>query len=47
MQPVDDIMYDETNWNYALSLKDKPGVFDRKTLKGSQFSQPLVEFSGA
>ena len=29
------------------SLKDKPGVFDRKTLKGSQFSQPLVEFSGA
>ena len=47
MQPVDDTMYDETNWNYALSLKDKPGVFDRKTLKGSQFSQPLVEFSGA
>ena len=47
MQPVDDTMYDETNWNYALSLSDKPGVFDRKTLKGSQFSQPLVEFSGA
>ena len=47
MQPVDDTMYDETNWNYALSLSDKPGVFDRKTLKGSQFAQPLVEFSGA
>ena len=47
MQPVDDTMYDETNWNYALSLSDKPGVFDRKTLKGSQFMQPLVEFSGA
>lgn len=47
MQPVDDSMYDETNWNYALSLSDKPGVFDRKTLKGSQFAQPLVEFSGA
>jgi len=47
MVPVDDSMYDETNWNYALSLSDKPGVFDRKTLKGSQFSQPLVEFSGA
>ena len=47
MQPVDDTMYDETNWNYALSLSDKPGVFNRKTLKGSQFSQPLVEFSGA
>ena len=47
MQPVDDTMYDETNWNYALSLSDKQGVFDRKTLKGSQFAQPLVEFSGA
>ncbi|SFP30103.1 pyruvate-ferredoxin/flavodoxin oxidoreductase [Oscillibacter sp. PC13] len=47
MEPVDDTMYDETNWNYALSLSDKPGVFERKTLKGSQFSQPLVEFSGA
>ena len=47
MEPVDDTTYDETNWNYALSLSDKPGVFDRKTLKGSQFYQPLVEFSGA
>ncbi len=47
MAPADDGMYDETNWNYALSLSDKPGVFNRKTLKGSQFSQPLVEFSGA
>lgn len=25
MRPVDDTMYDETNWNYALSLSDKPG----------------------
>ena len=47
MKSVDDTMYDETNWNYALSLSDKPGVFNRRTLKGSQFSQPLVEFSGA
>jgi len=47
MKPVDDTMYDETNWDYALTLSDKPGVFNRKTLKGSQFSQPLVEFSGA
>ena len=47
MKPADDTMYDETNWNYALTLSDKPGVFNRKTLKGSQFHQPLVEFSGA
>jgi pyruvate-ferredoxin/flavodoxin oxidoreductase len=40
-------MYDQTNWNYALSLSDKPGVFNRRTLKGSQFYQPLLEFSGA
>lgn len=47
MVPVDDTMNDETNWNYALSLSDKPGVFARSTLKGSQFCQPLMEFSGA
>ena len=47
MKPVDSSMYDETNWNYALSLKEKPNVFDRRTLKGSQFAPPLVEFSGA
>ena len=47
MQPVDSTMYDETNWNYALTISDKLDVFNRKTLKGSQFAQPLVEFSGA
>ena len=47
MKATDETMYDETCWSYALSLSDKPGVFDRKTLKGSQFYQPLVEFSGA
>ncbi len=47
MKPVDETMYDETNWNYALTLSDKPGVFDRYSLKGSQFYQPLLEFSGA
>ena len=47
MQPVDDGMYDETNWNYGLTLSEKPNVFNRRTLKGSQFSVPLVEFSGA
>ena len=47
MQTVDDGMYDETNWNYGLTLSEKPNVFNRRTLKGSQFSVPLVEFSGA
>ena len=34
-------------WNYALSLSDKGEIFDRWTVKGSQFRQPLVEFSAA
>ncbi|MCQ2555091.1 MAG: pyruvate:ferredoxin (flavodoxin) oxidoreductase [Clostridia bacterium] len=48
MVPIDEkTMADETDWNYSLSLKDKLDVYNRKTLKGSQFYQPLVEFSGA
>ena len=34
-------------WNYALSLSDKGDVFDPYTVKGSQFRQPLIEFSAA
>ncbi len=32
---------------YAQSLPPQPSGFDRTTLKGSQFQQPLLEFSGA
>ena len=34
-------------WEYGLSLSKKEEVFNRYTLKGSQFRQPLVEFSAA
>ena len=34
-------------WDYALSISDKGEKFDRWTVKGSQFRQPLVEFSAA
>ena len=34
-------------WDYVLSLSDKGEIFDRWTVKGSQFKQPLVEFSAA
>ena len=34
-------------WEYALSLSDKGDVFDPYTVKGSQFRQPLLEFSAA
>lgn len=34
-------------WNYGLSISDKGDLFPAYTIKGSQFRQPLVEFSGA
>ena len=34
-------------WNYALSISDKGDLFNPYTIKGSQFRQPLVEFSAA
>ncbi len=38
---------DKKRWNYMLSLPDKEELFDRWSVKGSQFRQPLVEFSAA
>jgi len=35
------------NWNYGLSLPERSDVFDTFTVKGSQFRQPLLEFSAA
>ena len=34
-------------WEYGLNLSDKGDVFPVYTIKGSQFRQPLVEFSAA
>ena len=34
-------------WNYGLSLSDKGDIFPVYTIKGSQFRQPLLEFSAA
>ncbi len=38
---------DKARWNYGLSLSDKGDVYSPTTIKGSQFRQPLVEFSAA
>ncbi len=38
--------YDEV-WEYTLKTSDKGEVFDRYTVKGSQFRTPLLEFSAA
>ncbi len=37
----------KTLWNYGLSLSKKEGAYDKYTFRGSQFEQPLVEFSAA
>ncbi|MBR5429900.1 MAG: pyruvate:ferredoxin (flavodoxin) oxidoreductase [Firmicutes bacterium] len=47
MEPVHDMDRDLTCWEYGLNLSDKGDVFDPRTVKGSQFRQPLCEFSGA
>jgi len=38
---------EEDNWNAMLRVPEHPNVFARDTVKGSQFLQPLLEFSGA
>ena len=38
---------EKETWDYALSLTDKGDIFDPYTVKGSQFRQPLLEFSAA
>ena len=38
---------DLKNWKYAMRLTDKADLFSRYSVRGSQFHQPLVEFSAA
>ena len=47
MQPLDSQLAERENWDYSLSLSEKDGLMDKFTVKGSQFQQPLLEFSGA
>ncbi|MFZ5967195.1 MAG: pyruvate:ferredoxin (flavodoxin) oxidoreductase [Bacillota bacterium] len=35
------------NWNYAMKVPVRDNLMAKTTVKGSQFSQPLLEFSGA
>ncbi|SHJ39382.1 pyruvate:ferredoxin (flavodoxin) oxidoreductase, partial [Lutispora thermophila] len=35
------------NWEYAMTIKNKEDKMDQYSIKGSQFKQPLFEFSGA
>lgn len=49
-QPLESQLEQQEAFNYYLSLPAKPEVnekFKETTVKGSQFKQPLLEFSGA
>ncbi|NLT18512.1 MAG: pyruvate:ferredoxin (flavodoxin) oxidoreductase [Clostridiales bacterium] len=48
MQPIADaIANDKDNWEFAEKLKENDKVYNTNSVKGSQFSKPLFEFSGA
>ncbi len=47
MEPVTLDESQKTLWNYGLSVSDKGDLFPVYTVKGSQFRQPLIEFSAA
>ncbi len=47
MEPIGDHFGENDNWDYALSLPVKPNPMGKASIKGSQFEQPLLEFSGA
>ncbi|AOY75226.1 pyruvate:ferredoxin (flavodoxin) oxidoreductase [Clostridium formicaceticum] len=48
MKPVEpQVEVESENWAYALTVTDKSALTNIETVKGSQFAQPLFEFSGA
>eukprot|EP00727_Mastigamoeba_balamuthi_P002447 m51a1_g122 putative pyruvate ferredoxin flavodoxin oxidoreductase (1636) ;mRNA; f:410093-415582 len=48
MKPLAPVMEKEgANWEFAVKLPNRGHMFPRDTVVGSQFQQPLLEFSGA
>ena len=48
MKPLESQIEKEVpNWNYATTVSEKKDLMKLETVKGSQFAQPLLEFSGA
>ncbi len=47
LEPLESQLSEMGNWEYALSLSAKKNPLDKFSLKGSQFEEPLLEFSGA
>jgi pyruvate-ferredoxin/flavodoxin oxidoreductase len=47
MKPLDTQLNQVELWDYAMTVKTKTNPMNKLTVKGSQFEQPLLEFSGA
>ncbi|MEF9918871.1 MAG: pyruvate:ferredoxin (flavodoxin) oxidoreductase, partial [Eubacterium sp.] len=47
MKPLETQEDEVANWNYATTVSIKDDLMNKNTVKGSQFCQPLLEFSGA
>lgn len=47
MHPASQVHADPSHWEYAVSLADKEDAVNFTSVKGSQFRQPLLEFSSA
>jgi len=48
MKPAEpQIEAESENWEFAMTITEKTNYVDPKTLKGSQFVRPLLEFNGA
>lgn len=47
MKPIETQKKQSENWDYAMTVSTKSNLTNKYTVKGSQFEQPLLEFSGA
>lgn len=47
MEKISEIVTNPSHWNYAVTISEKDVATTLSTIKGSQFKQPLLEFSGA
>ena len=47
MKPFGTQLAEADNWDYAMTVSIKDNLWNKFTVKGSQFAQPMLEFSGA
>jgi len=47
MKPIASQLPQQANWDYSLTLSEKANPMDKFSVRGSQYEQPLLEFSGA